>query len=129
MAQEHKTLKELQRVRRQKMDELRELGHDPYPYSFAVTHNSGHLQEMDDSQFPDNVAIAGRVVSLRKMGKASFAHLQDHRGRQQIYVKRDLLGEELYRDLFGRVDLGDYLGVQGRVFRTKTGEITVEAKV
>ncbi|MEE9464799.1 MAG: lysine--tRNA ligase [Candidatus Neomarinimicrobiota bacterium] len=127
MAQEHKTLKELQRVRRQKLDELRELGHNPYPYSYPVTHHSGQLQGMNDSQFPEEVAIAGRVVSLRKMGKASFAHLQDHRGRQQIYVKRDLVGEETYRDLFGRVDLGDYLGVQGRVFRTKTGEITVEA--
>ncbi len=119
-------MQELRRVRQQKLAELRALGYDPFPYSYPVTHHSGELQGLEDDQFPPEVSIAGRVVSLRRMGKASFAHLQDHQGRQQIYVKRDLVGEDIYRDLFGRVDLGDYLGVQGRVFRTRTGEITVE---
>ena len=119
-------MQELRRVRRQKLAELRELGYDPFPYSYPVSHHSSALQGLEDDQFPAEVHIAGRVVSLRRMGKASFAHLQDHQGRQQIYVKRDLVGEAVYRDLFGRVDLGDFLGVQGRVFRTRTGEITVE---
>ena len=119
-------MQELRRVRRQKLAELRELGYDPFPYSYPVTHHSSELQGLEDDQFPAEVHIAGRVVSLRRMGKASFAHLQDHQGRQQIYIKRDLVGEAVYRDLFGRVDLGDFLGVQGRVFRTRTGEITVE---
>ena len=119
-------MQELRRVRRQKLAELRELGYNPFPYSYPVTHHSSELQGLEDDQFPAEVHIAGRVVSLRRMGKASFAHLQDHQGRQQIYVKRDILGDDIYRDLFGRVDLGDFLGVQGRVFRTRTGEITVE---
>ncbi|MCH8327890.1 MAG: lysine--tRNA ligase, partial [Candidatus Marinimicrobia bacterium] len=128
MAQSQRTLNEIRQQRREKLDELRNCGIDPYPYQFKVTHRSGDLPALDDADFPDEGSIAGRVVSLRRMGKASFAHLQDGEGRQQIYLKRDNVGEEAYADLFGRVDLGDFLGVQGRVFRTRTGEITVEAR-
>ena len=128
MAQPQRTLNEIRQQRREKLDELRARGFDPYPYHFKVTHRSGDLQFLGDNEFPEDVSIAGRVVSLRRMGKASFAHLQDAEGRQQIYLKRDHVGEEAYVELFGRVDLGDFLGVRGRVFRTRTGEITVEAQ-
>jgi len=128
MTQPQRTLHEIRLIRQKKLHELREMGINPYPYRFEVTHRCADIQAMKDSQFPPDVAVAGRVVSLRRMGKASFAHLLDETGRQQVYVKLDLVGEDTYEELFRRVDLGDFLGVQGRVFRTKTGEITVKAR-
>ena len=119
---------EIRQQRLRKLAELRELGYEPYPYHFEVSHRSADLQNLDDGAFPDDVRIAGRVVSVRRMGKASFVHLQDVDGRQQIYLKRDNIGEAAYEELFGRVDLGDFLGVRGPVFRTRTGEITVEVR-
>ena len=128
MTQPQRTLHEIRLIRQKKLNELRQMGINPYPYRFEVTHCSADIQAMKDGEFSPDVAVAGRVVSLRRMGKASFAHLMDARGKQQVYVKMDLVGEETYEELFRRVDLGDFLGVQGRVFRTKTGEITVEAR-
>jgi len=128
MTQPQRTLHEIRLIRQKKLHELRQMGINPYPYRFEVTHHSADIQVMKDGDFLPDVAVAGRVVSLRRMGKASFAHLMDAMGKQQIYVKMDLVGEDTYEELFRRVDLGDFLGVQGRVFRTKTGEITVEAR-
>ena len=128
MTQPQRTLHEIRLIRQKKLHELRQRGINPYPYRFEVTHHSADIQAMKDSEFPPDVAVAGRVVSLRRMGKASFAHLLDGKGKQQVYVKTDLVGEDAYEELFRRVDLGDFLGVRGRVFRTKTGEITVEAR-
>lgn len=127
MTQPQRTLHEIRLIRQKKLHELRQRGINPYPYRFEVTHHSADIQALKDSQFPPSVAVAGRVVSIRRMGKASFAHLLDETGKQQVYVRMDLVGEDTYEELFRRVDLGDFLGVQGRVFRTKTGEITVEA--
>ncbi len=128
MTQPQRTLHEIRLIRQKKLYELRQMGINPFPYRFEVTHRSADIQAMKDSQFPSDVTIAGRVVSMRRMGKASFAHLLDEKGRQQIYLRMDQVGEDVYEELFRRVDLGDFLGVQGRVFRTKTGEITVEAR-
>ncbi|MFC1618689.1 lysine--tRNA ligase [Candidatus Neomarinimicrobiota bacterium] len=127
MTQSQRTLHEIRLMRQKKLQELRELGIDPYPYRFEITHSSVEIQAMKDEEFPPDVSTAGRLVSLRRMGKASFAHLMDAHGKQQIYIKMDLLGEEVYEELFRRIDLGDFLGIRGRVFRTRTGEITVEA--
>jgi len=127
LSQAQRTLNEIRQIRMEKLAELREKGYEPYPYAYAVSHDSNDLQGLSDADFPAKVNIAGRIVSLRRMGKASFAHLQDAHGRQQIYVKQDNLGDEHYRELFGRLDLGDIVGVEGRVFRTRTGEITVDA--
>ncbi|UCH62196.1 MAG: lysine--tRNA ligase [Fidelibacterota bacterium] len=128
MTQPQRTLHEIRLIRQKKLHELRDMGINPYPYRFEVTHHSADIQIMKDDEYPPDVAVAGRVVSLRRMGKASFAHLMDVMGKQQIYVKMDLVGEDSYEEVFRRVDLGDFLGVRGRVFRTKTGEITVEAR-
>ncbi len=128
MTRPQRSLEEIRLIRKKKLKELRALGINAYPYRFAVSHRSADIQALDDKQFPADVAVAGRVVSLRRMGKASFAHLLDETGKQQIYVKVDLVGRETYEELFQRIDLGDILGVEGRVFRTKTGEITVEAR-
>ena len=128
MSQPQSSLDAIRIIRTRKLRELRASGVNPYPYRFEVTHRSADLQGLDDSAFPADVAVAGRVVSMRRMGKASFAHLQDETGLQQVYVKVDHVGQETYTELFQRLDLGDIIGVQGRVFRTKTGEITVEAR-
>ncbi len=128
MNQPQRTLHEIRLIRQKKLHELQQLGIDPYPHKFEVTHRSTEIQALKDSEFLPEVAVAGRVVSLRRMGKASFAHLMDAAGNQQVYVKSDLVGAEIYDELFRRIDLGDFLGVQGRVFRTKTGEITIEAR-
>lgn len=128
MTRPQSSLEEIRLIRKKKLKELRALGINPYPYRFVVSHRSVDIQALEDKHFPAAVAVAGRVVSLRRMGKASFAHLLDNMGKQQVYVKVDLVGMEAYEELFQRIDLGDILGVEGRVFRTKTGEITVEAR-
>jgi len=128
MAQTQRTLHEIRKIRQTKLAELRETGVNPYPYRFGVTYHSADIQGLEDDNFPDDVALAGRVVALRRMGKASFAHIQDATGRQQVYLKRDTVGEEVYEGLFKKIDLGDFIGIRGPVFRTRTGEITVAVR-
>ncbi len=110
---------------------LREQGINPYPYRYEQTHHAADILQAHDGLAPDtttdeNVSIAGRVVLLRKMGKATFGHLQDASGRIQFYAREDELGEA-YR-VIRKLDLGDWLGVSGVVFTTKSGEITVRAR-
>ena len=119
------------RERLAKLDELASEGIDPFPSSFPVSHLIGDViatygpsDEAGLAAAP-TVAVAGRLVSLRGHGKASFAHVQDRTGRIQIYVRLDGVGERTY-GLFKRLDVGDFLGVRGRPFRTKTGELTVQ---
>ncbi len=108
-----------------KLKELRASGINPYPYCYDRTHVASDLVEGFELLEGTEVRIAGRLVSSRIMGKASFAHLLDQSGRIQIYVKRDLVGDDQY-SLFKSLDTGDFLGVTGKPFRTRTGEITVE---
>ncbi len=118
------------RERLKKLEELSRDGIDPYPSTFPVTHLAGDLTTRfgvaTDATLAEAgvVVLAGRILSLRGHGKASFAHLKDQTGRIQIYVRRDTVGESAY-DLFRRIDVGDFLGVRGRLFRTKTGELTI----
>jgi len=114
--------------RKEKLKKLRERNIDPYPYGFRKTHLSSEITE-DFSKLEaegKEVRIAGRIVALRPHGKTLFAHLKDGAGKIQIYVKKDEVGEEKFQllDLF---DIGDFLGVTGKVFKTRTGEITVRA--
>jgi len=119
---------ELIRVRKEKLAKLRELGINPYPYSFQRTHFSteiiSNFETLSTSEQP--VKIAGRILTLRGHGKSLFFHCLDDKGKIQVYVKSDVVGPEKYAllDLF---DLGDFIGVTGTVFKTKTGEITVRA--
>ncbi|MBD3334875.1 MAG: lysine--tRNA ligase [Candidatus Eisenbacteria bacterium] len=119
---------ELVRIRREKLAELEARGIQAYPHRFARTHFSAAIHD-DFAQLEEKagVACAGRVVSLRLMGRAAFFHLADPQGRIQVYVRRDGVGAEAY-EVFRRVDLGDLVGVVGRPFRTRTGEITVRAE-
>jgi len=120
-------LNELMRRRREELDELRNRGLNPYPYSFHRSDFSSDLiQNYTDDLPPRNASIAGRIMSIRRMGKASFCHLQDSKGKIQVYLKRDELAE-LY-DAFKLLDIGDIVGVSGFVFKTKTGEVSLHAQ-
>jgi len=121
-------------VRRQKLLKLKESGIPSYPNDFKPGHVSSQIIS-DFGSLPDDeiralttaFSLAGRIMSIRSFGKASFFHLQDRKGRLQIYVRRDRVGEDGYR-LFQSLDLGDIVGVWGHLFRTKTKELTLEAQ-
>jgi len=109
------------------LEELRSMGVNPYPYDFAVTASSGEIIASFLDESPQRtVSIAGRIMSIRRMGKASFIHIQDAHGRIQVYFRSNDLPN--YNE-FKLYDIGDIAGVTGFVFRTKTGEITVHAPV
>ena len=128
-------LSEQEIVRREALAELRNLGIEPYPAAEYPTNafSVDILQEFKDEEEPRQVCIAGRMMSRRVMGKASFIELQDSKGRIQVYITRDDIcpgeNKDGYNTLFKRLlDIGDFVGVKGFVFRTQTGEITVHAK-
>lgn len=107
-----------------KIKAIREKGIDPFPHRFKPTHTMAEAAKLQ----PDApVTIAGRIVLMRVMGKATFAHLKDGTGKMQIYVKRDNVGEESYEVFRKLMNMGDFLGVEGKLFVTKTGELTVDA--
>lgn len=121
-------LSEVLQVRRDKLKELQEMGKDPFKISkYNVTHHSDEIKENYDELEGKTVSIAGRIMSKRVMGKASFMHLQDQNGRMQVYVKRDDIGVDEYK-LFKKFDMGDIVGVEGFVFKTKTEEISLHAE-
>ena len=120
--------------RRESLQELRNMGIDPYPAAeFPTNAFSTDIKEnFKDDEEPREVVIAGRMMSRRVMGKASFAELQDSKGRIQVYITRDDIcpgeNKDLYNNVFKRLlDIGDFIGVKGKVFRTQTGEISVHA--
>lgn len=136
MQEHNNTLSEQEIIRRQKLEELYKLGVNPYPAElFEVTSNSVEIKENFD-QRPDDfkeTGIAGRIMSVRDMGKASFVVIQDAVGKIQLYIKRDEIcpGDDktLYDEIFKKLlDIGDIVGVNGYVFRTKTGEISIHVK-
>jgi lysyl-tRNA synthetase class 2 len=113
-------------VRRQKLADLRAAGVDPFRAEFATTHFSGEALKayVDGQDHAVPVAVAGRLVVIRDMGKSQFVKLLDQQGQIQLYLKKDVVGDEAYA-AFKKLDLGDILGAQGTLFKTKTGEITV----
>ncbi len=120
-------LSELLMVRRQKLSELKQAGKDPFELTkYDVTNKSGEIKEKFEEFENKTVSIAGRMMSKRVMGKASFCHLQDADGTIQAYVARDNIGEDDYKD-FKRLDIGDIIGIEGYVFKTKTGETSIHA--
>ena len=128
-------LSEQEIIRRQCLQELRNMGIDPYPAAEYPTnaYSTEIKDECKDDDEKREVVIAGRMMSRRIMGKASFAELQDSKGRIQVYISRDEICPEENKDLYNVVfkkllDIGDIIGVKGYVFRTQTGEISVHAK-
>ena len=122
---EEQDINQLLKVRREKLATLQEGGKNPYEImKYDVTHHSKEIIENFEEFDKKNVSIAGRMMSKRVMGKASFCHIQDLEGRIQCYVARDNIGEEAYAE-FKKYDVGDIVGVKGEVFQTKTGETSI----
>ena len=125
--QQEQDLNQLLKVRREKLADLQANGKDSFKIvKYDVTHHSQEIKDHFDELESQTVTIAGRMMSKRVMGKASFCHVQDLEGSIQSYVARDSLGEEAYKD-FKKLDVGDVIGIRGEVFRTKTGEISIHA--
>ena len=116
-------LSELLKVRRDKLDEIRAAGINPFPYTYEKDSTAAEIS----ANFEENkeVSIAGRIMTKRGHGKASFATLQDESGRIQIYSRQDIIGEDKYA-IYRKLDIGDIIGVKGHIFKTKTGETTVK---
>ena len=118
-----------------KLQTFREMGINPYPHRFKVSHTLGEVVKrfggVDDPgalEAGGEFTLAGRMVSLRLHGRIAFAHIRDATGRLQILVERDLVGRDFYNKVFKKLDVGDFLGVKGTLFRTRTGELTLHAK-
>ena len=132
MAEQNKNAQEqdlnkLLKVRREKLAELQENGKDPFQIvKYDATHHSQEIKDVFDELEGKSVSVAGRIMSKRVMGKASFCNIQDLKGNIQSYVARDNIGEESYKD-FKKMDIGDIVGIKGEVFKTKTGEISIHA--
>lgn len=133
MAEENKELtqqelSEQNRIRREKLAQMQEAGKDPFQIvKYDVTHHSDEIRANFDALENKDVCIAGRLMSKRIMGKASFCNIQDRNGLMQSYVSKNDIGEEDYA-AFKKYDIGDIIGIKGFVFKTKTGEISVHAK-
>ncbi|KAA8502226.1 lysine--tRNA ligase [Mediterraneibacter catenae] len=132
MAQQQKNgqepdLNQLRKVRREKLAELQQNGKDPFVITkYDQTHHSQEIKDSFDELEGKTVSIAGRMMSKRVMGKASFCNVQDLKGNIQSYVARDSVGEENYKE-FKKLDVGDVIGIEGEVFKTKTGEMSIHA--
>ena len=120
-------------VRRAKAEEIRSLGMDPFGHRFDTNTNSKKLNEMYSDKTKEDLegneekfVVAGRIMTKRRKGKAGFFHIQDRYGQLQIYIREDAVGEENY-DLFKKSDIGDIVGIEGTVFRTDTGELSIRA--
>ena len=122
---------EIVRVRREKMETFREKGIDPFGHRYEVSHHAGDVHEaygnIEGEEEAGDVTIAGRLMAIRGHGKASFATLSDWTGTIQVYFKLDVLGEEKYSQ-FKLLDIGDIVGIRGRVFKTRRGELTVKVE-
>ncbi len=112
--------------RYEELEQLKSKGVEPFAYSFDVDSDSQSIKDNYREDQQTDVSIAGRIMAIRRMGKASFAHIQDHTGRIQIYLKKDDIGDDY--TVFKLLDIGDIVGIQGYVFKTKTGEISVHTK-
>ena len=124
---EEPELSEVLQVRREKLQELQQGGRDPFQIvRYDVDHHSREVKDHFSELEGKSVSVAGRMMSKRIMGKASFCHIQDVEGSIQAYVARDAIGEDAYKD-FKKMDIGDIVGIRGEVFRTKTGEVSVRA--
>lgn len=120
-------MNQLRKVRREKLADLQGNGKDPFIVTkYEQTHHSNEIKENFDDLEGKTISIAGRMMSKRVMGKASFCNVQDLKGNIQSYVTRDSLGEDVYKE-FKKMDVGDIVGIQGEVFKTKTGEVSIHA--
>ncbi len=132
MAEQNNTqeqdINQLLKIRRDKLKDLQDAGKDPFQITkYEVSNHSTDVKDDFENYEGKTVTIAGRMMSKRVMGKASFCNVQDLKGNIQSYVARDSIGEESYKD-FKKYDIGDIVGIKGQVFKTKTGEISIHAE-
>ena len=127
MSEEKTGLKQIIQFRKQKLEELRQDGVEPFPHIFKPELSSSEILNNFERFENQTVTAAGRIMSVRKMGKACFCHIQDQEGRIQLYIRRDDVGEQNYTH-FKLCDIGDFIGVEGYVFKTKTGEVSIYAE-
>ena len=125
--QDNKSLKQIMDFRKEKLNILKESNINPFPENYKPTHFSASIKENYENFEGKKVKIAGRIMSLRKMGKASFSQIMDEKRKIQFFIRRDDVGDSLYK-IFKLVDIGDFIGVEGLVFTTKTGEISIRAE-
>ncbi len=138
MAEEKSLEQKILEQRKEKAEKLKEFGYEPYAYKYEVTttakellnrfgrHKEGEEREKEDLP-AEEFSLAGRIMSMRIMGKAAFFHIQDGTEKIQCYIRRDTIGEAFYNRVFKKlIDIGDIVGVKGKLFRTRTGELTVE---
>ena len=127
-APEQQNLSQLLQIRRDKLKELQDSGNDPFQITkYVVDNDSANIKDNFDALEGKEVSVAGRLMSKRGMGKVSFCDLQDKTGRIQLYARRDEMDEAEYAR-FKKYDIGDIIGIEGEVFRTQRGEMSVRAK-
>lgn len=126
MSKQQKSLKQIMDFRKEKLSRIKDSGINPYPVTFYPKDSTKVILSDYKSWKGKDVTIAGRIMALRKMGKVSFSQIMDSEGKIQIFISRDALGESTY-NIFKLLDIGDFIGIQGLVFKTKTGEISIKA--
>ena len=125
MPDERKSFNQIVEFRKEKLEKLIAKGVDPYPPLYNPSHMSYEIISNFDSMEHNSVCVAGRIISIRKMGKASFFNIQDSKGKIQIFIKKDDVGENMY-EVFQLMDIGDFVGIVGTVFKTKVGEVSIK---
>jgi len=124
---ENNSLKQIMGHRLEKLGKIKETGINPFPYKYSASHDIANIVDNQDDLLDTHVSISGRIVSFRKMGKASFIHIQDESSKLQAYAKNDILPDRIYDNIVRNLDLGDIIGISGDLFITKMGELTIKA--
>jgi len=127
VSSENNSLKQVMVHRLEKLGKIKDAGINPFPYKYSVSHNIESIVANQESLLDTHVSISGRIISFRKMGKASFIHIQDESSKLQAYAKNDILPDGIYDNIVRNLDLGDIIGISGDLFITKMGELTIKA--
>jgi len=127
VSSENNSLKQVMVHRLEKLGKIKDAGINPFPYKYSVSHNIESIIANQESFLDTHVSISGRIISFRKMGKASFIHIQDESSKLQAYAKNDILPDGIYDNIVRNLDLGDIIGISGDLFITKMGELTIKA--
>ena len=127
MSSENNSLKQIMAYRLEKLGKIKNAGINPFPYKYSASHKISKILSGQKKLLCEHVSICGRIISFRKMGKASFIHIQDESGKLQAYTKNDILPDGIYDNIVRNLDLGDILGISGKLFITKMGELTIKA--
>ena len=126
MSSENNSLNQIIKHRLEKLNKIKDAGINPFPYSYTSTHKIVNILAEQENLLNSHVSISGRIVSFRKMGKASFIHIQEESSKLQVYAKSDILPDTIYDNIVRNLDLGDIVGISGDLFITKMGELTVK---